>query len=386
MPKGKVEEHAKMKNTFKLLIAAILSLSVGVAFASPLLVSDLEIRPFIRNVQGPTAEFKVNVVYANFTVINGSELNQYGYPSIAYSAILNITNTADEGAKLLFVDFAAAESFANTSYWQHPYTGLKSYFAEGAWVDGVWYNLTWVRAYGPLTYVRTIYASTNVSTGDFEDAGPDPSWFTPYWKSGVQLEDKVVNDEIVATYINMNGTWVDVTGRINVTRSTLATVYIPFSPHLINSVVEEVHYFNPQTWRYNSEAQSEQMPVMGIHETTFVGNESFFNNYWMPHQSRLLEISGNYLFGEHFGNKLELAVATLDSGNLTLFTGIMNYVNSTEIFVNNTLSATSSSATQLKQVPLIHTGDSYTYDTVLGDNQKLVRDQWGIEVFVEPGS
>jgi hypothetical protein len=59
-----------MKNSIKLIIAAVLSLSVGVAFAAPLYVADMDIRPFPR-MQG-VADASISVVYANFTISKGN--------------------------------------------------------------------------------------------------------------------------------------------------------------------------------------------------------------------------------------------------------------------------------------------------------------------------
>jgi len=117
----------------KMLIAAILSLSTGIAFASPLLMSDLNIRPWITHIQGPTAEFKAEVAYANFTVDDND--------SIAYQIVFNITNSADIGARLLHVNFVAAEKITNITG-KNPFGGSGNWTtgsgweAEGAWVNG----------------------------------------------------------------------------------------------------------------------------------------------------------------------------------------------------------------------------------------------------------
>jgi hypothetical protein len=168
----RVDGGKRMKIGAKMLIAAIFSLLIGVAFASPLLLSDLNIRPWITHVQGPTAEFKVEVAYANFTVDNND--------SIAYQIVLNITNSADIGARLLDVNFVAAEKITNITG-QNPFGGSGNWTtgsgweAEGAWVDGKWYNLTWVNGAYPF-----FDNNGNMVPTPFE--GPN---IPGYWMEGV---------------------------------------------------------------------------------------------------------------------------------------------------------------------------------------------------------
>ncbi len=53
--------------TLTMVLCAVLSLTVGIACAAPLLVSELSIRPWTIQVAGVKAEFNIDVVYANFT-------------------------------------------------------------------------------------------------------------------------------------------------------------------------------------------------------------------------------------------------------------------------------------------------------------------------------
>ena len=85
-----------------MLIAAIFSLSIGVAFASPLIINDL-IVPFRRVPQGPTADFGIDVVYANFAVqepANSETSGVSSLPQVSYRVVLNITNYSDIPAEL----------------------------------------------------------------------------------------------------------------------------------------------------------------------------------------------------------------------------------------------------------------------------------------------
>lgn len=86
----------KNENRIKNVNSSNLSLTVGIACASPLLVTELNIRPWINQVQGVTAQFEVKVVYANFTLQNGDKpVTQDSGPTISYFAVVNITNLSN---------------------------------------------------------------------------------------------------------------------------------------------------------------------------------------------------------------------------------------------------------------------------------------------------
>ena len=73
---------------------------IGSAFASPLLISELDIRPYHEPLpKGPTADISVNTVYANFSIGDtGGNLTD-----ISYFVVLNITNNSDEWAVINLV-------------------------------------------------------------------------------------------------------------------------------------------------------------------------------------------------------------------------------------------------------------------------------------------
>ncbi|MCW4045836.1 MAG: hypothetical protein NWE94_10015 [Candidatus Bathyarchaeota archaeon] len=220
-----------MKHQAKLVLFGFLSLTIGVAFASPLLVAELDIKPFIRHVQGPTADFSVDVVYANFTIINGSKpVSKSDGPAIAYYVVLNVTNLSDISAALIEANFIAAEKITAESSVMLYGTGT-GYEVEGAWVDGVWYN---------VTYVTSEYPTIASDGSIIEHSLLNSSWFTPYWMEGVRIMDMYdENCTLTATYMDMNGTWTNVTGRINFTRPEWTGIGYLVS----NTVVRELHAF-----------------------------------------------------------------------------------------------------------------------------------------------
>src|SRR5665647_1273762 len=171
-----------MKFALKLILCAILSFSVGIACASPLLVSELNIRPWITYVQGPTAEMTVEVVYANFTLQNGGNaITKDSGPTISYYSVINVTNPSDFEATVSRVDFMAAQQIINNSANPHPHNGGEGWSTKGAWVDGKWYNLTWV---------TVGYPSTNENGSLYWVSMPSGQ---EYWMEGVQVYDRYIN-------------------------------------------------------------------------------------------------------------------------------------------------------------------------------------------------
>lgn len=365
-----------MKHQAKLILFGFLSLTIGVAFASPLLVSELDIKPFIKHVQGPTADFSVDVVYANFTIINGSKpVSENDGPAISYYVVLNITNLSDIGAKLLDVNFKAAREIKNISEsnpnWLMNGTSGIGYFAEGAWVDGVWYNVTlathnWptVDMWGNLAFFNGL--PENATGPGFED----------YWMEGVQLLDVYQGINFKATYMNMNGTWTDVTGRIKLPQPQ---EHNPFNDAFTFNgiIISELHLF--QFGNDTSTADSHTLGHMNV-KSTWVG-EGLFDNYWAPHQSRLIVLQGIQNITKPWASAE--AIEALKSGSVTLQTRIFNHAGVIVEIVNNTAMDTWSYATELKQVQLARNGDSYIYNKILGENQFFVTDQYGVEVFIE---
>lgn len=348
-----------MKFALKLILCAILSFSVGIACASPLLVSELNIRPWIKYVQGPTAEMAVEVVYANFTVQNANEpIREDSGPTILYYVVVNMTNPSDFGATVLTVEFLAAQQITNNSANAHPANGGEGWQAEGAWVDGKWYNLTWVNVSYP-----SFYLNDNMSL-EYMPKGQE------YWMEGVQVYDRYVNGTLATTYLNMNGTWTDVTGKITVNRPQQGRSYSA------NGVVaNEMHFFENIAGSNGTTPDSSYGAMQMKHH--LVG-EGLFNNYWGPHQSRLFVLSGSW--DVHKPSADNKTIAALQSGNLMLKTEIMNFVMSESGLVNNTATDTSSYAIELKQVYLTQTANSYVYTTL--HNPAFQTDQWGLEGFL----
>ena len=58
-----------MEYKFKLIAIAVLALLTGTAFATPMLITPLDIKPYPRISEGPKANFNVELLYANFSLV-----------------------------------------------------------------------------------------------------------------------------------------------------------------------------------------------------------------------------------------------------------------------------------------------------------------------------
>jgi hypothetical protein len=112
-------------------------------------------------VQGPTAPFDIEVVYANFTITNpDAPITQTSGPTIDYYVVVNVTNPSEYRAFLSRTTFTVAQEVRNIGS-QSPFESLnyarigEGGVAKGAWVDDVYYNVTYTIPYP-----------------DFDDDGP----------------------------------------------------------------------------------------------------------------------------------------------------------------------------------------------------------------------
>ena len=356
-----------MKTLTKLIICAIFSFSIGVACASPLLVTELNITPFTEHIQGPTVNDVINAVYANFTIINASApISEYSGPNIAYYVVLNITNPSNMSDQLWDVEFTAASNDKNTSssLFMSGASG-QGYTLEGAWLDGKWYNVTWTTGSFPVID----------GEGKIVPLG-DSSVVPAHWIQGVEFDDVYVNGTLTYTYMNMNGTWTDVTSRINVTHPVSIN---PFADagSVSSTIIQEHYVFEPKLPTDASNTADPSAPFVTKYVLT--GN-GFFNNSWAPNQSRLILLSGIYEVRQPFSDTS--ALTALKSGNITLHTQIMDVADGMS-YVNNTMTDTSAYPKEQQQILLKQNGDSYIYNAILGDKQSFREDPWSVEVFVK---
>jgi len=363
-----------MKIGTNLILLGILSMLVGTAFASPLLISELDIIPFPRVPEGPKADFSVSVEYANFTVQDqASDRTSGGYnlSILDYYIVLNVTNHSDLKAKVARFDFAAAKDITVVPSALRGYSTSSgdasdkghggAAMVEGVWLDGEWLNVTWVPEGGldeiwgtegethpqVISLHEKIFAELNISVSSY---GFGSTRFT--------IEGSNFWMELIYT----NGSWIDVTGRVEVKEKPYVSVTNSLL-HLMTNFVET--------------PKSNYTSMFGM--SSIYSGADGFNNTWAPHQSRLILLTGTMDVGA-FWEGLE----SLKEGEITLYTGATNYLS--DYIVNGTYFNTYSSATELKTVQLDITEDGYLYNIILSDDQMFVMDSFGVEVFIEPRS
>jgi hypothetical protein len=384
----------------KLIVVAVLALIAGIGFASPLLILQPYVKPFPKVPEGRKADFSVDIVYANFGVqeslgnqslgiapyeyneTNGINETEPYQPSQTYMVVLNVTNLSNIEASISEVGFAAAQdiriipsalggfSFSTGGGPGVDFGGV----VKGVWLDNKWLNVTWIPGTDyPFNLMRIITPSHSTTTSTPEL--PTNATEEGTWIEGVPIAEYYDSTALTSTSLYINGSWVDVTGRVRadpeqptvMATNTLVNQILPFSGQHYRNVGNAT--IGPTTempsWQmYNGNGPTYQWP----------SKTDGFNNTWAPHQSRLIVLNGT----------LGANTVTLETGNITLYATASTYVN--DWLVNGTYYNTITTATWLSQVPMENTSNGYVYDTVLGENQTFKPDQYGVEVFIEPKS
>ncbi len=242
-----------MQTGTKLIIAAILSLSVGVCFASPMLYTNLYLKPTADMAQGPKANLNIDIVYVNFNISKNENSTSY----VTYEMVLNITNPSDFGARTVYMQSSVSED-------------IKVVLSELVGED------------------------------------PDPEW----------VEQKFANC----------------------------------------------------TW-----------PI--IMADDFFTRSEEFDNYWAPHQSRLIMLKGTQSMGTV---GVDLTIQALATEKVKLCASVYNYIDDPAVD-SNTLD-TFSTVMYSNQVQMQTIQQGYLYNTILSDGQTLQTDEWNSEVFIAPVS
>jgi hypothetical protein len=428
----------------KMLIAAILSLLVGIAFASPLLYSNLDIKPFPRVPEGPKAKFSVDIVYASFNPVDTQYTTTDNYEKgtpktvtypvtdVTYTVVLNVTNLSDKPATIYDLAFAAAEGFSvkqsilggtiydsdlnvESSIFLSKHFGG---FVDGVYLDDNWVNVTWIPSghydmdgtWIPTAYPECLFAITQaywqggimsgpltpddvrVFSVDHAINGtipnlPDNASDTGIWFEGVPIAeyyDLAGNPLVTEMYIN--GSWVDVTDRVTVDKTQPFTV-------ASNMLVNEVQTLGAQPYaNMNSTiGPITTLPTWGDWGSgraytwlPWDWQSKGFNSIWAPHESRLIMFNNTQTFFFSLGDS-RAGLDALQTGKIALYASASNYINNWP--VNGTYYNTVSTATDSKQVELQKTATgSYLYNIVLADGETFQPTQSGIEVTIKPRS
>jgi hypothetical protein len=354
-----------MKNT-KFIICLILSLTIGIAVATPLIRAELTIRPWITQVQGPTAPFNVEVVYTNFTITDpDTPITQTSGPTINYYAVINVTNPSEYRTILNKSTFFVAQSIQSTTsktalidFYNFTSTGGGGGEAKGAWVDNIYYNVT-------LTIPYPIIGSNGIIIQEIQSGLTEEELYTYYyqWIEGVQYFKHTIKEDTsinTYTYLNRNGTWVDITGRV-----TIDETEPEYSPTHI------------ATGGFISRSTS----YLGSGSKASKDNE--YDCFFAPGESRLLVVSGSLDIRSPWAEK-HSPVDIIQSSIIQTLTQVSSYVDIDPIGKNNTFIVTSADTSKIQELVLTQVGNSYIYNTVLSDNQTFEFDQYGFEVFIVP--
>jgi hypothetical protein len=386
-----------MKIAPKLILCAVLSISIGIAAAGPLLASELNIRPWTDHIQGPTANFDIDVVYANFTIQNpDAPITETTGPQINYFAVIKATNPSDQDALMVGTGFMAAQQIANTTG-QAPF-GVKGnwstgsgYEAKGAMVDGVWYNVTYTNGQYPF-----VDSDGKLTQSPFSVASQGGQWM-----EGVQIYQYTRHTEggaaTTCTYMNMNGTWTDVTGRITVdlpqngptygAKGIVAeqqVFYQKVDPDSFGTLVDikMIDGTNTTTVTKNTPNMSE-----GYTSTRTIDTDvDAFSNRYGSGESRLIIVTGTWTVTSNWvslnGNGFINPVEVIRTGSIQTKTSMHTVLDVNPDLGDNTFLDTWTDATVIQQLTLTHIGNSYIYNTALSDNQQFSLDQYGAEAFI----
>jgi hypothetical protein len=432
-----------MKFAVKLALIAVLATMTGIAFASPLLYTSLDIKPFPRVPEGPKADFSVNVVYASFNPVDwqytttvwdeaGTPSNKtYPATNVTYNVVLNVTNLSDQPATVYEFAFTAAQGIsvkqsilggtiydggaaAQSSVFPYNYFGS---FVEGVYLNKKWVNATWMpNVYTDINGTSTIvpypYCLNNLTEttyyGGFMGGPLTPDNIRAYsadhkvngtvpelpanasetgiWFGGVPIAeyyDSYGNPLITEMYIN--GSWVDVTGKVTVDNTQpMITATNTLESSVMTVGAQPYENENASLGAITTLPQWGDWNVgRGYSWFPWDWNRTGFNNTWAPHESRLIMFNNTAMC--IFMSPTDApssGLAALESGSMTFYASASNYINNAP--VNGTYYNTVSTATQVIQLHLDKTPNGYVYNAILADDQTFQPGNSSIEVTIAP--
>lgn len=430
-----------MKSTLKLSIIALLALSLGVAYASPMLWTPIDVKPFPTVPEGPKAEFSVDIVYANFNPVEWqfttTEYDISGKPTsktypatnVTYNVVLNVTNVCDKPATIFELTFTAAEDITvtqsilgGTLYDRGPIARLENDYShfggivDGVYLDEEWINITWIPegrwiddTWIPMPYPECLIALTQVYLEEFEGflmgalSPEDIVSFskdhtvasmipdlpvnaseTGIWFEGVPITeyyDRTGNPVLTVMYIN--GSWVDVTGKVTVDKTQ---PFMVASNMFVNDVLT-VAAQPYENWGNATVGPITSLPSwsggIGVGRTyswlPFSFGPEGFDNTWAAGESRLVLFNNTQMFVQTQETPIS-GFEALQSGTIKLFASASNYLNNWP--VNGTYYNTVSTAVQIIQPQMDQTSNGYTFNVILADNQRFQLGNSEIEVII----
>ncbi len=352
------------------LIAGILSLLIGVVFASPLLFyNGVIVIPSHITPEGPKPDVEIEVAYADFKVEDPPQgfqnppwITQGENASIlTYNAILNITNYGDKNAVIKYVGFIAGKDVTSSlTFFSSQSSGRE---ATSALVDGKLYNITLASAWATSQNSWPHYDHNSGNVILPQNILPDRS-VLPIYKQGVQIFATYLNGVTTKSWLNMNGTWTDVTGRINATGGGPMNTAVVKDP-----VVSETRWFQS--------ASREDRETDYNRDTYTIIGEGKFSNIWQPNESRLIFLNGTRTIRS---SRVEILME-----NQLVFKAQANTRLEDEN-INGTQTNTSAMIESVNRVQLETKGELHIYNSALRENNTFQMDQFNVEVFVNTRS
>ena len=384
------------------------NLSVSVVYANLTIQNDL---PRYNLNLGDYYESNLDYfIVLNITNLSGvpTTLSTLGFAGVKNTTIIpsalggfHVTHQDGDAIGGGFISFGPAEGYVGN---------VEAGRVEGLWLDGEWVNTTWVPEGGLLE----IWRSQNIFPTKELEGIWEPNWIPyesiekylasenpddnvppyvsfggsrsndtgqyytyggrlfayeggNYWIEGVPLIEYVADNEVKTTAIYYNGSWIDVTGRVEVVEK-------PF-------VAASDFLFGIQTSFQGYAEKSSSVPSGYFADFSSVEGaipfSSFFefDNVWEPYQSRLILLNGS-INVENLWKPDEL----LKDNKITLYTELNNYV--AESIINGVKVNTASITAELMTVQLERTEGSYLFNSILSGDQRFAFDASGIEVFI----
>ena len=367
----------------KLALVAVLALLAGTAFAAPMLVVD--VHPFPRIPEGPKANFAIDIVYANFSVIEVNATQR----EVAYTIVANITNLSDKVGYLYETEFIAGQHVkqldsALGGMYIDKYPEYSSYgdplgrggLVDGIYLDGGWLNKTWIPGTDYPDNLVSVIREENVAQPVALSAVPElpeNASETGIWIEGVPIAERYGETGITATHIYVNGSWVDVTGRVQ--------FHNP-QPFLLSSNSIADLTLTPCVGIYANVANTvTTFPFMGWqrgmwNDYQYIGGRGF-DRAWMPNQSKLVVFNGTVPSDES-NNRV---AGVLEDGTIDIYGSVTSYIN--DMPIDNTFTNTAYTATAIKTITLQKTQDGYLYNTALAPDQYFQVCPDGVQVYIK---
>jgi len=298
---------------------------------------------------------------------------------------------------LVGTDFMAAQQISNITG-EAPFevkgnwsTG-NGYEAKGAMVDGIWYNVTYTNSQYPF-----FDSEGNIAQSPFSVPSQGGQWI-----EGVQIYQYIQHIEGGATttrmYLNMNGTWTDVTGRITVdlpkneptysAKGMLAQQQVfyqkvdPSDNCTYTSITEIDGVKNITVTTKNNQDLNEGYTSIKTINTDI----DAFNNSFAPGESRLIVVTGTWTVTSNWvslnGNGFINPVEVIQSGSIQTKTSMHTVIDVNPDLGNNNLLDTWADATVIRQITLTHIENSYVYNAALAGNHHFSLDQYSAEAFL----